>query len=52
MKLHVNIRKYLFITDAQTLEQVAQKHCGVSLLGDVVQNLAGHGPGQPALCFV
>lgn len=49
MKLHVSTRKYLFITDAQKPEQVAQKCCGVSLLGDI-QNMAGDGPGQPALC--
>lgn len=30
----------------QTWEQVAQRGCGVSDLGDI-QNLAGHGPEQP-----
>ncbi|KAK4805788.1 hypothetical protein QYF61_000394 [Mycteria americana] len=32
----------------RALEQVAQKWCGVSRLGDI-EKLSGHGPGQPAL---
>lgn len=28
--------------------QIAQRSCGVSIPGDI-QNLSGHGPGQPAL---
>lgn len=31
----------------QTVEQVAQRGCGVSIPG-IIQNLTGHGPGQPA----
>lgn len=40
MKCHVNTRKYLFVIDVQKPEQVAQKCCWVSLLGDDVQNKA------------
>lgn len=32
----------------QTLDQVAQRWCGVSILGDI-QNLDEHGPRQPAI---
>ena len=32
----------------QALEQVAQRGCGISILGDT-QKLSGHGPGQPTL---
>lgn len=49
MKLHLNtIKDYYYCAGAQTLEQVAQRHCGVSILGEV-QNSTAHGPGQPAL---
>jgi len=34
--------------DGQTLAQVAQRNCGVSLLGDI-QNLTGQHPEQPDL---
>ena len=33
---------------SQTVEQVAQRGCGLSIFGDT-QNLTGHGPGQPAV---
>lgn len=32
----------------QTLEQAANRGCGVSICGDS-QNPTGHGPGQPVL---
>ncbi|KAK4819419.1 hypothetical protein QYF61_003690 [Mycteria americana] len=49
MKLHVNTRNDFFcFAGAQTLEQVAQRCCGVSILGDV-RNLTRHGHGQRAL---
>lgn len=41
-------KRLFYCAGAQTLEQVAQGCCGVSILGDV-RNLTGNGPGQPAL---
>jgi len=49
VKVNLNIRKCFFHhEEGQILAQVAQRGCGVSILGDV-QNLAGLGPGQPAV---
>lgn len=39
---------FLHCNDDQTLEQVAQKGCGVSICGDI-KNLTGHVPGITAL---
>ncbi|KAK4832687.1 hypothetical protein QYF61_025148 [Mycteria americana] len=48
-KFHLNMRKYFFtVRVVQTLAQVAQRGCGVSIPGDI-QNLTEHGPGQAAL---
>lgn len=45
MKFHVNARKYFFTCKGdQTLEQVAQRGCGVAIYGNI-QNLTGHNPG-------
>ncbi|KAK4827150.1 LOW QUALITY PROTEIN: hypothetical protein QYF61_015104 [Mycteria americana] len=42
-------KKTLFYWEGgQTLEQVTQRGCGVSIHG-AIQSLTGHGPGQPAL---
>lgn len=41
---------YLFVFYYEgdlTLEQIAQRCCGVFILGDI-QNLTGHDPGQSA----
>lgn len=46
---HENTRKHFFYCECgQTLEQVAQRCCGFSLLGGT-QNPTGHSPGQPVL---
>lgn len=45
-KFHLKI-KLLYSEEGQTLEQVAQSSCGVSL--EILKDLAGHGPGQPAV---
>ena len=48
-KFHLNIRENLFSCEGDcTLEQVAARGCGVSVLGDI-KNPTGHGPGQPAV---
>jgi len=39
----------LYCEGGQTVEEVAQKGCGISVFGDT-QHPAGHGPGQSALC--
>jgi len=41
-----NIDSVMF--SSSTLSQVAQRGCGVSILGDI-QNVTGHCSGQPAL---
>lgn len=38
-------RKYLYCEDDQTLEQVVQQGCELSILGDT-QNSSGNGPEQ------
>ena len=50
MKSHLNTNNHTCFTVrvGQTLAQVAQIGCGVSILGDV-QNRTGHGPAQLAL---
>jgi len=40
----------LYCEGDQALAHVAQRGCGVSLLGDI-QNLPGHSPEQPALGY-
>lgn len=42
----INRKSIFFCKGDQTLEQVAQRGCGVSDLGDI-KNLAEHGPEQP-----
>lgn len=42
-----NIRKSYFDEGGRTLEQIAWRVCGVSILGEV-QNLTGHNPKTPA----
>jgi len=47
-KFHVNIGKSTFHCEGgQMLEQVVQRCCGVSMLGDI-QKPMEHGPEQPA----
>lgn len=41
-------RTFAYLKGVQTLERVAKKGCGVSILEDV-QNRARHVPGKPAL---
>ena len=49
MEIPLKHNKPLFYCEGgQTLEEVAWRGCGVSILGDI-QNPSGHGPGQPAL---
>jgi len=48
-KSHLSIRKSFFYSESdQTLEQVAQRGCGVSIIGNS-HNLNGHSPEQPGL---
>lgn len=48
-RLSLEHHKTLFYCDGnQALAQLAQKSCGVFLIGDL-QRSSGHGPGQPAL---
>jgi len=44
-------KKRFYHMGGQTLEQVAQKVCGVSILRDM-QTPVGHGSGQPAVVEV
>lgn len=47
-KIHLIIRIHIYCCEVcQSLEQVAQRGCGFSILWDV-WNLTGHGPGQLA----
>lgn len=46
MKFHLKIRKPFF--NVRDIKQVAQDGCGVCIC-DVIQNLTGRSPGQPAL---
>jgi len=46
-KFHLNIRKSFFYEGGQTLQQFAQRACGVSFLRNI-QNPTGHGPEKPA----
>jgi len=39
---------FFYCEGGQTLDQVAQRWCTISILGDI-QNLAGHNPRQPAI---
>lgn len=48
-KLHLKTRiKHFDCDNGQTLEHTAQRHCGVSILGDT-QNPPRHSPEQPDL---
>jgi len=47
MKLYPNTRKTFYWESGQTLEEVAQGGCGVSIFGDI-PDLTGHCPVQPA----
>ena len=48
-KFHLNARRHFFTCEGgQTLKQVAKRGCEVPVCGDI-QNLIGHGPGQPAV---
>jgi len=44
VKFHLNTGKLFCYEDGQTLEQAAQRGCGVHLW----RYLTGHSPGQPA----
>lgn len=41
------VQTFFYCEGAQTQAQIAQRGCGVSILGDT-GNPTGHGPGQPA----
>lgn len=43
--LHLNVRRNVQCEGCQTLEEAAQRCCGVSILGDD-QNPTGHSPGR------
>ncbi|XP_025945258.1 2-oxoisovalerate dehydrogenase subunit beta, mitochondrial isoform X3 [Apteryx rowi] len=45
---HKHKKKLIYCEGCQTLEQVAQRACEVSILGDI-QNQCGESPGQPTL---
>ena len=47
MKFHLT-QEYPFFTVRESLEQVAQRGCGVFLPGDT-QNRTTHSPGRPVL---
>jgi len=48
-KFHLKVRKsFFYCKHDQTLAQVAQRGCGVSILEDI-QNLTGRGPEQRAV---
>jgi len=47
-KFHLNMRKNFTLSVTRTLEQAAQRSCGVSLSGDI-QDPPGQGPVQPAV---
>jgi len=44
----LNIKKHFYCEGGQALAEVAQRSCGISILGGV-QKAPGHGPGQPAV---
>lgn len=51
-KFHLNRNKHFFFLlldqTVKNMEQVAQRHCRVSICGNI-QNPTGHSAGQPAL---